>query len=48
MWEGKRRKKDPDSLQPEARLWLLLFIAPLETIGLFFQPRASSLPLRRD
>ena len=35
MWEGKRRANDPDSLQPEARLWLLLFIAPLETIGLF-------------
>jgi hypothetical protein len=34
-WEGKRRRRDPDSLQPEARLWLLLFLAPLETIGLF-------------
>ncbi|KAL9112155.1 MAG: hypothetical protein Q9227_003532 [Pyrenula ochraceoflavens] len=29
------RKRDPDALQPEARLWWLLFIAPLETIGLF-------------
>lgn len=35
LWEQKRRRQDPDSLQPEARLWLLLFIAPLETIGLF-------------
>ncbi|MCJ1382403.1 hypothetical protein MMC17_005516 [Xylographa soralifera] len=29
------RKKDPDALQPEARLYWLLWIAPLETIGLF-------------
>jgi hypothetical protein len=34
-WEGKRRRADPDSLQPEARLWLLLWLAPLETVGLF-------------
>ena len=31
----KIRRRDPDALQPEARLWWLLFIAPLETIGLF-------------
>ncbi|KAI9724383.1 MAG: hypothetical protein M1812_000451 [Candelaria pacifica] len=31
----KIRKRDPDALQPEARLWWLLFTAPLETIGLF-------------
>ncbi|KAL9035086.1 MAG: hypothetical protein Q9214_006752 [Letrouitia sp. 1 TL-2023] len=29
------RKKNPDALSPEARLWWLLYIAPLETIGLF-------------
>ncbi|KAL2005596.1 hypothetical protein VTN00DRAFT_10089 [Thermoascus crustaceus] len=29
------RKKDPDALQPEARLYWLLYTAPLETIGLF-------------
>ncbi|KAF2458667.1 major facilitator superfamily domain-containing protein [Lineolata rhizophorae] len=29
------RRKDPDRLTPEARLWWLLFLAPLETIGLF-------------
>ncbi|KAL8721885.1 MAG: hypothetical protein Q9225_001521 [Loekoesia sp. 1 TL-2023] len=29
------RKKDPDALQPEARLYWLLWTAPLETIGLF-------------
>ncbi|KAI9804589.1 MAG: hypothetical protein M1833_006662 [Piccolia ochrophora] len=29
------RRKDPDALQPEARLYWLLFTAPLETIGLF-------------
>lgn len=28
------RRKDPEALQPEARLWWLLFVAPLETIGL--------------
>ncbi|KAL8735458.1 MAG: hypothetical protein Q9181_002822 [Wetmoreana brouardii] len=28
------RKKDPDALTPEARLYLLLWTAPLETIGL--------------
>ncbi|KAI9704293.1 MAG: hypothetical protein M1836_007154 [Candelina mexicana] len=31
----KIRKRDPDALQPEARLWWLLYTAPLETIGLF-------------
>jgi hypothetical protein len=35
MWEGKHRQRDPDSLQPEARLYLLLYLAPLLTIGLF-------------
>ena len=29
------RRKDPDALQPEARLYWLLYLAPLETIGLF-------------
>ena len=29
------RRKDPDALQPEARLYWLLWTAPLETIGLF-------------
>lgn len=29
------RQKDPDALQPEARLYWLLWTAPLETIGLF-------------
>ncbi|KAK2757558.1 hypothetical protein FQN54_004527 [Arachnomyces sp. PD_36] len=28
-------RQDPDGLQPESRLWWLLFTAPLETIGLF-------------
>ncbi|PGH13509.1 hypothetical protein AJ79_03640 [Helicocarpus griseus UAMH5409] len=31
----KIHRKDPDILQPESRLWWLLFTAPLETIGLF-------------
>lgn len=30
-----RRERGPDALQPEARLWWLLFTAPLEPIGLF-------------
>lgn len=29
------RNKDPDALQPEARLWWLLYLAPLEALGLF-------------
>ncbi|KAI9867090.1 MAG: hypothetical protein M1830_005857 [Pleopsidium flavum] len=29
------RRKNPDALQPEARLYWLLYTAPLETIGLF-------------
>ncbi|KAL8705433.1 MAG: hypothetical protein Q9201_001457 [Fulgogasparrea decipioides] len=29
------RRRDPDALQPEARLHWLLYLAPLETIGLF-------------
>ncbi|PWY98326.1 MFS general substrate transporter [Testicularia cyperi] len=35
MWERKRRLRNPDALKPEARLWLLLFLAPLEALGLF-------------
>jgi hypothetical protein len=31
----KKRRQDPGSVTPEARLWWLLFLAPLETIGLF-------------
>jgi len=31
----QKRRKDPESVSPEARLWWLLFMAPLETIGLF-------------
>ncbi|KUL89429.1 hypothetical protein ZTR_04459 [Talaromyces verruculosus] len=31
----KIRKRDPDALQPESRLYWLLWTAPLETIGLF-------------
>lgn len=34
-WEKKRRVRDPDALSPESRLWLLLWLAPLETLGLF-------------
>jgi MFS family permease len=29
------RRKDPERLKPEIRLWWLLFLAPLEAIGLF-------------
>ena len=29
------RRKDPNALEPEARLWWLLYLAPLEAIGLF-------------
>jgi hypothetical protein len=43
-WEGKRRRANPDSLLPEARLWLLLFLAPLETIGLFIFAWTSTGP----
>jgi hypothetical protein len=32
-FRGKRRRGIP--LKPEVRLWWLLFLAPLETIGLF-------------
>jgi len=32
---NKIRAEDPDKLSPESRLWWLLFLAPLETIGLF-------------
>ncbi len=35
IWERKRRVRDPDALKPEARLWLLLYLVPLETLGLF-------------
>lgn len=31
----KRRRAKPGSVSPEARLWWLLFLAPLEAIGLF-------------
>ncbi|PGG99816.1 hypothetical protein GX51_06107 [Blastomyces parvus] len=31
----KIHRRDPDVLEPESRLWWLLFTAPLETIGLF-------------
>lgn len=31
----KKRRVNPDSVAPEARLWWLLFLAPLETLGLF-------------
>ncbi|ETI25868.1 hypothetical protein G647_02645 [Cladophialophora carrionii CBS 160.54] len=32
---NKIRAEDPNKLSPESRLWWLLFLAPLETIGLF-------------
>ncbi|KAJ9480091.1 putative drug/proton antiporter YHK8 (putative) [Pseudozyma hubeiensis] len=35
IWERKRRIRDPDALKPEARLYLLLWLAPLEALGLF-------------
>lgn len=31
----RKRRQDPGSVAPEARLWWLLFLAPLETLGLF-------------
>ncbi|KAL6721485.1 hypothetical protein ACLMJK_000589 [Lecanora helva] len=33
--QRKIRSRDPDALQPEARLYWLLFLAPLEPLGLF-------------
>ena len=33
-WDIRKRDRDPN-LRPESRLWLLLWEAPLETIGLF-------------
>ena len=33
-FRGKRRR-DPSSVKPEARLWWLLFLAPLEALGMF-------------
>lgn len=33
--QNRIRRKDPDALLPEARLWWLLWVAPLEAIGLF-------------
>ncbi len=33
--DNKVRRRDPDALPPERRLFWLLFTAPLETIGLF-------------
>lgn len=38
------RRKDPGRLQPEVRLWWLLFLAPLETIGIFGFAWTSSGP----
>ena len=35
MWERKRRIRDPDALSAEARLYILMFLAPLEPLGLF-------------
>ncbi|KAI4235215.1 MAG: hypothetical protein L6R40_006512 [Gallowayella cf. fulva] len=40
------RHRDPDALQPEARLYWLLWTAPLETIGLFGFAWASLGPSR--
>ncbi|KAL8671140.1 MAG: hypothetical protein Q9168_004355 [Polycauliona sp. 1 TL-2023] len=40
------RRRDPDALQPEARLYWLLWTAPLETIGLFGFAWASLGPSR--
>lgn len=34
-WHTNIRKKNPDALTPEARLWWLLFTAPLLSLGLF-------------
>lgn len=33
--QRKKRRADPDSLLPETRLWWLLYVAPLEALGLF-------------
>lgn len=33
--QRRARRRDPDALYPEARLWWLLWLAPLEPIGLF-------------
>ena len=33
--QRKIRRRDPDALQPEARLYWLLYLAPLEPLGLF-------------
>lgn len=33
--QTKKRKQDPHALQPEVRLWWLLYTAPCLTIGLF-------------
>lgn len=38
------RKRDPDALQPERRLLWLLFLAPLEPIGLFIFAWTSTGP----
>ncbi|KAL8636962.1 MAG: hypothetical protein Q9228_005709 [Teloschistes exilis] len=40
------RRRDPDALQPEARLYWLLWTAPLETLGLFGFAWASLGPER--
>lgn len=33
--QRKKRRANPDSLLPETRLWWLLYVAPLEALGLF-------------
>lgn len=35
MHQRKMRRSAPEKVRPEARLWWLLFLAPLEIIGLF-------------
>ncbi|KAF3482598.1 polyamine transporter 4 [Arthroderma uncinatum] len=35
MKDKRAMSRNPDALEPESRLWWLLFTAPLETIGLF-------------
>ena len=33
--DRKKRRQDPDSVGPESRLKILLYLAPLEPLGLF-------------
>lgn len=35
FYDNKKRRVDPDSVTPETRLYLLLWLAPLEPLGLF-------------